>query len=347
MERSLGDFGKLPAELRLSIWEVLLSSGSAAILRTNKAIFNDIAGRLYNTLQLHISPSYSDSWLLLQCKRLRVSWHLSKPELMKKSAKFRNLPWGSLKLVVHVYAPAPNDPGEIILLWQRVEDFVSLLNDAESRPSQITVRLQNHHNHSWEQEDTINESIKYPGDALPDFVIPFLSLCWLKGVQDFQVTSDSCTLRESPGWAVITRCSDIIMNQQKEKYQNPAFNSLIPMFDNIIAWRINAAFFLDTSLDSIPGPTADLLRRERFAEWFVSQSSYRKEHLDIIREHPYVVPIHDPSLRKWRHRCDIFQLKTRRLYLMASRSRYSRNDPRLWSVIYPNGLGAFAEPEAI
>ncbi|PWY93019.1 hypothetical protein BO94DRAFT_460778 [Aspergillus sclerotioniger CBS 115572] len=343
MEESLGDFGKLPAELRILIWEDLLSSGSPAILRTNKAIFNDIAGRLYDTLQIHISPSYADSWLQLQCNRLRVSRHLSKLELKKKFDKFQDLPWGSLKLVVYVYAPDPNDPGQIILLWQRLQDLVLILRYAGSQPSQITVRLKTHHNHPWEQEGTINESIKYPGDTLPDFLIAFLPFCRLDGVHDVQVTTDSCTLHESPSWALLTRCCNYIINDQEKEDNGLEFTIPIPAFSNIKALRIDTGFFLDTHLDTIPGPTANMLRRDRFAEWFTSGSFYGDEFSATLREHPYIIPMHDPHLRQWWIRCERYHMIVINTVLDDFRLGHPVTDGTFWNRIYPNGLRAFTE----
>ncbi|PYI08326.1 hypothetical protein BO78DRAFT_395717 [Aspergillus sclerotiicarbonarius CBS 121057] len=348
MEASpLGDFGKLSSELRLQIWEHVLSSGSTDILRTNRAIFNDIAGRLYDTFDTHISPSYNDSWFQLQCKRLRVSYHLSKPELTQKHDKLRNLPWGYLKLEVHLYAPDQHDPGQIILLWQRLEDLVYLLNRARSRPSQIVVHLQNHHDHSWVQNGKINESIEYPAGRLPDFLIAFLPLSRLKGVHNLQVIADSHTLLDSPDWALITRACNFVMNNQSEKPNDPPTIPRYRLFYSLASWRIDTAFFLDISMDTIPGPTANLLRRDRFAEWYTTdaprETTYKQQYLETVRVHPAVVPMHDPILRKWLLRYQYHSTLFQNIVKMTSLSGCLKTDSTAWDAIYPYGLCAFTE----
>lgn len=114
-----GRFTVLPSEIRLLIWEELVKGGSLAILRTSQAIYHDIADRLYNTFDIHLTTFLEDPWIEIRCKRLRASWVIGRQDFLKFSDLAR-VPYDKVKLVVHIYAPDPDDCGQFILLWEKI-----------------------------------------------------------------------------------------------------------------------------------------------------------------------------------------------------------------------------------
>ena len=134
MDSGLGNFGKLPFELRTMIWGKPAYPGYA--LRTSRAIHDEISNQFYpsKTLVFDIAgdcpkrtwatefplcdksktfvkmlhPSY------LACRKLRIA---SEPDMRP----WFYLPYSRLQSVeIHLKAPNPARPGEAVAMWIRV-----------------------------------------------------------------------------------------------------------------------------------------------------------------------------------------------------------------------------------
>lgn len=99
----------------------LLCPKVLSVLRLNQAVYNEIASRLYDTLDVHISPFYDEPWVLIRYRQLRVSWVISHEDNNDGQQELSKFPYDKVKLVVHVYTPNPEYLGQIILLWQKVQ----------------------------------------------------------------------------------------------------------------------------------------------------------------------------------------------------------------------------------
>ncbi|THC89870.1 hypothetical protein EYZ11_010671 [Aspergillus tanneri] len=345
MSSSLGQLGRIPPELRLIIWEWLLSRGSARFLETSQDLYQEISDRLYDTFDIHISPLWEAPWVDIRCKRLRLRWHAKESDdpMLKK---FSSIPYKKTRLAVHIWPPDPDDPGQIILLWQRVQSIVEVFNASKSR-KRISIYLRTHDKRDWQKDGKTVESIPYPHlqNRRPDFNIVFLPFCCLRNIKALDVYPDSKTMDEAADWGLINYGRGYILNQgynDCDHSRDPAYQDLVRVFDNIDALITDTDFFLDTQMDTLSGRTAPMLRLARFAKWFYpsdpSVSSYEKRHLQIIREYKDIISRHDPLLEKTLHRLDALDT----FHVGVCGPNWPKMSDRqyidLWYQTYPNGI---------
>ncbi|GKZ27478.1 hypothetical protein AbraIFM66951_001296 [Aspergillus brasiliensis] len=303
----LGQLGKLPYEIRLEIYETLfaLRNSSLDILRCSRAIYGEITDRLYDTVDIHLTPLFNDPWIEIHCKRLRCrrtipnhSYHVQR--------RFSRAPYYKMNLVVHIYAPDPRDPGQIALLWQKTQYLMDILEDATV--ASLVIRLRKHESWDWQEGGHVVESIPYPNNSRPDHHIVFLPFCRLSNVGAFSVLPDTRRMDRVTDWGLTNYGRDFILNNGYRNYndgplsQDRQYRDIVREFDNIDALIRDTDFFLETRLDSLPGHTAAMLRLDRAAHWplgarFDFSSRLRRNLLDI-RQYPGLVALHDPGLKQ-------------------------------------------------
>lgn len=83
-----------------------MSQRSLSALRLNQAVYNEIVSRIYDTLDVYISPFYDEPWVLIRCRRLRVSWVIPHKD-NDGQQELSRFPYDKAKLVVHIYTPIP------------------------------------------------------------------------------------------------------------------------------------------------------------------------------------------------------------------------------------------------
>ena len=137
----MGNFTKLPPELRLLIWQLLpfsLRSESGEkypwasvlnILRTSRHIYAEASEAIYGGISMAfiILPEYKHkSWFQVSASR-----GFSKTIQNFQDAKrlgFKRFPYSKLKqIVIAVEAPSPHDQGQLICLWKKCLDVAELL----------------------------------------------------------------------------------------------------------------------------------------------------------------------------------------------------------------------------
>ncbi|GKZ72979.1 hypothetical protein AnigIFM50267_009651 [Aspergillus niger] len=306
MERSpLGQLGKLPYEIRLEIYEKLftIKKSPLKILRCSRAIYGEITDRLYDTLDIHLTPVFNDLWVEIHCKRLRLRWTIPNHSYFVQY-RFSRAPYYKMNLVVHIYAPDPRDPGQIALLWQKAQHLVETLEDATI--ASIVIRLRKHKSHDWQEEGHVVESIPYPNNSRPDYHIVFLPFCRLSNVGSFRVFPDTRRMDRVADWGLINYGRDFILNNGYQNYndgplsQDRQYRDIVREFDNIDALIRDTNFFLETRLDTLHGHTAAMLRLDRIAHWplgaRIDNHRIMRSLLDI-RQHPGLVKLHDPGLK--------------------------------------------------
>ncbi|KAL3261764.1 hypothetical protein ABHI18_003438 [Aspergillus niger] len=220
MERSpLGQLGKLPYEIRLEIYEKLftIKNSPLKILRCSRAIYGEITDRLYDTLNIHLSPVFNEPWIEIHCKRLRLRWTIPNHSWTAKG-RFSRAPYYKMNLVVHIYAPDPRDPGQIALLWQKVQHLVYILERATI--ASIVIRLRKHKSRDWQEEGHVVESIPYPNNSRPDHHIVFLPFCRLSNVRAFRVLPDTRRMDRVTDWGLINYGRDFILNNGYRNYND-------------------------------------------------------------------------------------------------------------------------------
>ncbi|GJP88832.1 hypothetical protein CBS63078_6964 [Aspergillus niger] len=343
MDRSpLGQLGKLPYEIRLEIYEKLftIKNSPLKILRCSRAIYGEITDRLYDTLNIHLSPVFNDPWIEIHCKRLRLRWIIPNHSFPCQH-RFARAPYYKMNLVVHIYAPDPRDPGQIALLWQKVQYLVYILERATI--SSIVIRLRVHQGRDWQKEGRVVESIPYPNKSRPDHHIVFLPFCRLSNVRAFRVVPDTRRMDRVTDWGLINYGRDFILNNGYRNYndgplsQDRQYRDIVREFDDIDALIRDTDFFLETHLDTLHGNTAAMLRLDRAAHWPLGAPvdyTFRLERsLLDIRQYPGSVNLHDPGLkqhclRMWAF-CDLYLIP----YPMKDKRSWEE-----WCSLYPEGL---------
>ena len=306
----LGQLGKLPYEIRLEIYEKLFAMKKAplSILSSSRAIYKEITERLHDTLNIHLTPVFDGPWMELHCKRLQLRWSIRHHSLASQH-RFARVPYNKMNLIVHIYAPDPRDPGQIVLLWQKAQYLVEILENATI--ASLVVRLREHKDRDWQDGGHVVESIPYPNGSRPDHHIVFLPFCRLSNVGAFQMVPDTRRMDRVTDWGLVNYGRDFILNNGYRNYndgplsQDRQYRDIVRAFDDIDALIRDTDFFLETRLDNLLGHTAAMLRLDRAAHWpldaCIDIPRTRRRLVDV-RKYPGSVALHDPGLKSedWR-----------------------------------------------
>ncbi|KAL4889837.1 hypothetical protein BDV59DRAFT_195349 [Aspergillus ambiguus] len=343
----LGLFGKLPIEIRIPIWADVLSSRQPAVLRTSRAIYVEIAYLMYPALDYTLFPDYDSPWLRLHCPWTGTTFDISRRDGRRKRKKLWALSYNNTVLTIRIIAPDPTQRGEVVLLWQKTQDLVSILNRSKYYRAHIVIELQETdiEKNTWEE----NGSYTYiNGYGRPNYFIIFLPFCRLvraRKIELVRVTPNGCKAQIDDRFLEYG-CDFIINNGYKTRNTSVLRNDwkyryIAPEFDNIDKILVDIDFFLENQLDDLPGHTAAMLRLDRFANWFPTkypyESQYQRRYLLTVRKYPKTIKRHDTWLRHMRRRYRAFQY----LYFHVTKNKNSNFvmcNPRAWYDKFPDGI---------
>ncbi|KAN0070377.1 hypothetical protein V8E54_011246 [Elaphomyces granulatus] len=360
----MGDFAKLPSEIRLLIWEYYLfnhrgpgtctctgAAGKTApglsILRASRSLYNEISHHLYTGLRPNVLLTPRCFWITINMKGkkrdfIRAKWRFN-DEADAIHHGFQNFPYHKVDLIVNIYAPDPNDPGELVRIWQKTNTLARLIG-LKPTPNSLKIYLPRFASRDWGQNGQTNDSAKYPESPSPYDYYP-----------DTRIASTPFQRFEKlRPLSYKIYCVDFVKKKHdhvshKLSYTPPHDDSIEPNFTaGIDREMIDLSFFLDTKLDSLEGQTADLLRLERFSEWFEDgqgwDSAYEKQILFALRRFPDIVLKHDMGLCRliWRHQVMVrlhLALQDRAHALEPRHAvKYCHWSRKIWSEAFPNGL---------
>lgn len=168
----LGHFAKLPRELRDLVWGALLCQDksnstrerkhSLAILRTSKQISKETCPQLYpsskKSFLIELSPDFVESRLndhFTVSKRWRTgakTWNIKIPNGCSDIYHMGG-PHRRLRFEIGLEATQANDPGQRIILYQRLSRVVKFLRNLVTRPYQVKIDLRDCYNRSWFPDD--------------------------------------------------------------------------------------------------------------------------------------------------------------------------------------------------
>ncbi|PKY03428.1 hypothetical protein P168DRAFT_305703 [Aspergillus campestris IBT 28561] len=358
---SLGLFGKLPSETRLMIWESVIghSFNLTTLLRTSRGIYEDLAERMYDKWDVYIHPCYGGHWMdpayhIIYCRRLKITWRWC-TVYSEHPIHRQKFPFHKAQLFVHILPPDPQEPGEIVSLWKKLNTMVRTLNAQAEHPKNIVVCLDHSRRRDWQMDGKAVESICYPGDRRPDHNIVFLPFCQLQNIGRIRVQAETWQLDEIADWALIQYGCDFLVHggcgehEDSDHSRNPEYRKFARVFGNLQALVMDTDFFLDTRLDTLPGRVAAMLRRDRFAGWFgfhqfPRDSPYQQKCLETIRKCPRAVNTHDPRLEQMLRRYRAFRL----LYWTVPQpklERQVRQRTEAWQAHYINGIFVLTEDQ--
>ncbi|KAL4911947.1 hypothetical protein BDW62DRAFT_206949 [Aspergillus aurantiobrunneus] len=98
-------------------------------MRASRAIYGDISGRLYDTIEIHLSPLVGEDCF----------WN-----------GLWGLPYDKVKLAINIYASDPQEKAQLILLWLKVRGLAAILQQTP-RSKSIEIILRQYNGHEWRQ----------------------------------------------------------------------------------------------------------------------------------------------------------------------------------------------------
>lgn len=292
-----GHFIFFPSEIRLLIWENLVKEGSLAILRTSQAIYHDIADRLYDTFDIHLFPTFEDPWIEIRCKLLRVKWVIGRRDYNKFSNLAR-VPYDKVELVVHIYAPDPDDCGQFILLWEKISKLTQMLctiddsrkycdrenphfkyrsepvyerlHQLGSTPEAIismAICLRKHNGVDWIRNGQVNSTFCKNGLGY-DFNEVLLPFCRLSRVRRFEIIQGTEEMVVAADWAFANYATAFIMSEGFVTSNNAVYSQDPGYEDIVIAGLLSHrddlfTLWVNYGFLEVPERTLSLMSREQ------------------------------------------------------------------------------------
>ena len=384
----LGYFAKLPPEIRLDIWEHLFSScqirkqlpqsdsdsepRNLFILYTNRYLYADISTHLYSSIKhtIRISPRYHrHKWMTAKVasKGLKIEWDLDDKEAARRY--FLNFPHDKVPLRVNIHAPncGRKDPGQILLLRQKVTaltDRLMAVSEYQERPRNFSLRV--NFVGEWERKGKPIRSRLKVGrvDDYKLVVKPFFLLLvrWNNRADmsdDMRMAIEAAGGQDDIGF--VPRYMEIIKNGLEE-YSKLKGNAGLEEVDYIHKCETQTSMVLDKKLDDLRGETANMLRLERFSKWFEDgdswKSAYQEQHLSDLHPNIEWFLERDPKLRTTIYRFNFLIIMNYVIHaenddkeevvqtLESNNPRiYTTWDSSAWSTAFPNGIPRFSRIE--
>ncbi|KAL4800874.1 hypothetical protein BDV19DRAFT_352269 [Aspergillus venezuelensis] len=114
-----------------------------------------------NNLVFYIKPTIDidQHWITVTMPKLfKYPWRFETPEDATRQG-FGNFPFHLVKVVIRVKAPGPEDSGQLVVLWHRINQLVQLLHSASS-VKRIELVLDQEGEHTWVQDGQARTSIR-------------------------------------------------------------------------------------------------------------------------------------------------------------------------------------------
>ncbi len=292
---SIGLLAQLPREVRDLIWENFIPSygqgTNLSILRTCRQLYAEVASRLYQdeVLRFYICPTYQyQSWLSIVTHR-GAKLHL-RDEQDAVSRGFSSLPYAKLKgLIVEVGAPDPTDPGQMICLWKKAGSLADLLSQGVDGLPDLDIHLVNSQpsegssgESRWSTAGIAQQSIpcdrnhEYYDEYDEDFEAILQPFCRLRNARSASV--QVATEIDAVGYLLENTAAFMVLDKPFGCHGAEGEWS-----DDSTQGSLNRNFLrFDNALDDLPGPTARMLRLERFSSWFEERLYGESKHLDEL-----------------------------------------------------------------
>ncbi|KAJ9481703.1 hypothetical protein VN97_g11769 [Penicillium thymicola] len=289
----LGAFTKLPLELRWMIWESVFEQihsvpFALAIMRCSRRLYQEISGHLFENFEHEFRVADGLRFNFTTKKTSSQGWELWNIDAVR--SHLHSFPWEKVgtKMFVNVLPAPEGDPGQIVQIWNKVNQLVDTLKTTPSTPSVWVSLLED-----WSNDGKPQESIPYTDGYRPDHDIAIIPFTHLR----------KRYYRISPAYsAVIATERELPEESQSLLYKGRngcTSDKWCGIAKRPKHWLVDTRIFLDRKLDDIPGKTAGALRLERFQNWFQDgwESEYENRFTADIQKHVGVVLKHDPSLR--------------------------------------------------
>ncbi|PGH05865.1 hypothetical protein AJ79_06707 [Helicocarpus griseus UAMH5409] len=307
----LGQFGRLPYELREQIWDALAPTGREVfiaqrewdeensgqrkanfnILCANRFFHDEVSEVIYrrSTLEFDINPFYRPKARL--CKVFYKSkfrpedekvtaWHFDSVDEARDSG-FGHFPLHRLdEVIVNIPSPDPEDFGELFCLWTKIRDIVNLLS-GWTRVNRLVVRLQKDGWRNWLDYDG-EPSVAYSASpvhssCIYDHDVAILPFAALRNLKCLEVKTYSHEFTNSMDWAVINWLEYLV-----EKNEETARADLDRKAAHEFYWMHEQAYL------DVRGFTSCFVRLELVRQWalYGSRAGFESEMMRIMDEYP-------------------------------------------------------------
>jgi hypothetical protein len=263
---------------------------------------------------------------------------------------------------VHIHPPDPVDPGQLVLIWQKVTALVDLII-AIARPNIELVPKGSWHSLEppahWRRDrdlfyrmGALQESIKPLYHHRPDFdivMLPFLRLELWDDDPAKNVPAMSDAEFERLHRRLMRLFNPIGIDLRLAELHNMTQDTAASQIEDML---IETNLFLDRRLDEIPGRTADILRLRRYKDWFRDgeswESPYECQIRDQFQTSPWVVANTDPWLKHMNRRYIVLIILHHTMCVLKTSSMdgrgmykialYTTWDSRMWSDSFSTGI---------
>lgn len=376
----LGTFSVFPTEIRLLVWQCLFDAiqnalpnhtedkaNPLSILCASQYLYNEVSSQLYrNAIQgIALDPKYNEEeWMKVRLESSAIKIDLVFRNKTETEHYFQTFPHRRTKTIVYIAPPAQDDPGQVVLMWQKTTALVDLLVTTTS-----IERVHMYPVGSWEAEEPpphwkegrdaffemggMQETLKSPYRYHPDHdiaMLPFLHpRLWVKTPEK--------TVPEMSDDA-FDHLRHHLLSLFNPKGLELRFDSLWSLSKDIAVSQIERILietdiFLENTLDELPGETASFLRLERYKNWFKDGSSwespYEDKFFDKMSICPWAVTTMDPWLAQFNMRYVILILAHSTMMFAEHEHELIKRGPmelgwdsRLWMEKFPHGIWALS-----
>lgn len=176
------------------------------------------------------------------------------------------------------------------MLWQKVNALVDVLLEepASADSKDVMINLTGRWNLGCQQR----QSIFCPVGVRPDHDIVILPFSRLARACYYRLPAMLTASFRDTNWA-----NNSLVSLMQANLENRRTEVAQDYLAGMERWMRDTAIFVETSLDTIQGPTANMLRLERFSNWFEDGSdSWKSRHSDWLLSN---FPEHRDAF--WRH----------------------------------------------
>lgn len=305
MQTYLGNFIKLPYELRLMIWEELRPHGQdkttadtasskqsrripksgLSILRANRGLHDEIHRPLYKNMVMafEISPVYEkDVWITANCRQGQAVWKLQNED-DAVGRGFLDLPYDRVDVVVDIVAPDNRDQAQLVCLWGKISRFVDFMGGTQRNKKgkniqDMTIRFRKNAITGSDWYDYANEMMIVSAINIANCEqLPMKAFDPINGMHYYSNSDVAFTpflrLRNAQSITVTAHSEELykalnwdLINLRNSNSNNNNNPAAANM--NIKRANLHLNYTLDLSLDILPSRTASMLRLNRFASWF-------------------------------------------------------------------------------
>jgi hypothetical protein len=331
----LGAFSKLPTEIRLVIWADLFSeihtqsaihskpkTNPLSILSASGYLYREISVHLYSNMKQTISVNREydrGSWMTIKLKSrvVDVTWNLK--DKADAERYFQSFPYQKASSKIEIRSPDTTDPGQVVLIWQKVNHLLDNLMTSPCQFQDPEVFLTGHNWHSilppphWRLRKRCFSEMGGLRQSIPcerrfycpdyDIVMMPFARAFLKDVPEdpSKMTDEEFDRLHQ---YILAKFSDSGAKMRLPWLFSLTKETIVPQIEK---WLLETEIFMEDSLDNLTGRTACFLRLDRFQSWYKDgnswESPYEKRFLEKLDRDLKTILEWDPgftnTIRRW------------------------------------------------